>query len=179
MTLIDNYDRIISYMRVSVTDRCNLHCSYCRPRNGQVADKEELLTLEETLKICAAASGLGVKVFKITGGEPLLREGCVDFMARLKELQGVEQVTLTTNGTMLEQYAPKLQEAGISLVNVSVDTLCREHYEALTGGNLDRVLAGVRAAVAAGLQVKINCVPLKLFAFDEYARLLDFPNRRK
>lgn len=172
MILQDKYKRTISYMRVSVTDRCNLHCSYCRPQGGKVAEAGELLTLDETLLLCRVAAGLGIRVFKITGGEPLLRDGCVDFMAQLKKLDGVHEVTLTTNGTLLEQYLPDLAAAGIKYINLSLDTLDKDHYRALTGGDLDKVVGAIPNALACGMKLKINCVPLQLFSPEEYCQLV-------
>lgn len=158
-------------MRVSVTDRCNLHCAYCRPRNGEEKGSEGLLTLDELFRICEAAAGLGISVFKITGGEPLLREGCIDFMARLRKLPGVEHVTLTTNGTLLKRHIPEISAAGVDYVNLSVDTLDAGHYHALTGGNLRSVLECIDECLAYGLRLKLNCVPLRAFAPAEYVEL--------
>lgn len=158
--MYDQYNRKIDYLRISLTDRCNLHCRYCQPEISEHVPHNEILRYEELLRICRAALQLGIRKFKITGGEPLLRKGCSDFIASLKQLDGVEQVTLTTNGTLLAQQLPALIAAGVDSINVSLDTLDAAYYTELTGGSLDSVLQALRELQAAGIPFKLNCVPL-------------------
>ena len=160
--MLDSYGRRINYLRLSLTERCNLRCLYCRPLTpAQKLRHQELLTYEELLRLCGVAAGLGVDRFKVTGGEPLVRRGCLDFLARLKALPQAAQVTLTTNGTLLAAAAQELKNIGLDGVNVSLDTCDAARYCHLTGAALlPQVLAGIDAALAAGLYVKLNCVPL-------------------
>lgn len=159
--MIDNFQREINYMRISVTDRCNLHCKYCRPEVAEYVQHEKILRYEEILRIAKCAVNLGITRFKITGGEPLLRKNVVSFIAQLKAMPKVEQVTLTTNGTFLERYIPDLVQAGVDGVNISLDTLDEICYQNLTGGRLKQVLGSIACAVQAGIKCKLNCVPLK------------------
>lgn len=159
--MIDNFQREINYMRISVTDRCNLHCKYCRPEVAEHVQHEKILRYEEVLRIAQCAVNLGITRFKITGGEPLLRKNVVNFIAQLKAMPKVEQVTLTTNGIFLEQYIPDLVQAGIDCVNISLDTLDEICYQNLTGGRLEQVLGSIVCALQAGIKCKLNCVPLK------------------
>ena len=160
--MLDQYNRNINYMRISLTDRCNLRCIYCRPDIAQLVDHSQILRYEEILRVAKCAVSLGITRFKITGGEPLVRKGAVDFITRLKSLPGVEQVTLTTNGTFLEQYLQQFLDAKIDGINISLDTLNREFYKQITGiDNIESVLEAVKEAIAAGIKCKLNCVPLK------------------
>ena len=158
--MYDQYNRKIDYLRISLTDRCNLHCCYCRPEVSEHMPHNEILRYEELLRICRAALQLGIRKFKITGGEPLLRKGCSDFIASLKQTDGVEQVTLTTNGTLLAQQLPELIQAGVDSINVSLDTLNAAYYTKLTSGSLSSVLQALQELQAAGIPFKLNCVPL-------------------
>lgn len=158
----DQFGRTIDYMRISITDRCNLRCRYCMPNGVEFLDHSEILRYEEILQIAQAAVELGIVNFKVTGGEPLVRRDCVDFIRRLKELPGVETVTLTTNGVLLASLAQKLARAGVDWVNISLDTSDREEYAAITGFDaLDKVLAGMDTCQEAGLPFKLNCVLLE------------------
>ena len=161
--MIDQYDRKIDYMRISVTDRCNLRCRYCMPQDVTSADHDEVLRYEEFLHICALAVKLGITKFKITGGEPLVRRGCEAFIAQLKNLPGVEQVTLTTNGLLLKNSLDALCAAGLDGVNISMDTLDDELFHSLTGdrGGVAVVVDAMRACVERGLKTKINAVLLE------------------
>ena len=170
--MYDQYNRKIEYMRISLTDRCNLHCKYCQPDVTQHVPHAEILRYEEILRICQAALALGITKFKITGGEPLLRKGCCDFIAQLKALPGVEQVTLTTNGTLLPQFAPALKAVQVDCVNVSLDTLDTTWYKEVTGGDVQAALQGLDALKAAGLPFKINCVPLEGMGVNNILNLL-------
>ena len=156
--LEDTYGRVIDYLRISVTDRCNLRCRYCMPDGIEQLPMAEILSYEEIVFICARAAELGIDRFRITGGEPLVRKGCVTLAAMLKKIPGVRQVSLTTNGVLLAEHLDGLLEAGIDAVNISLDTTDREQYKAITGRDeAERVLAAVRLA-AGKLPVKINCV---------------------
>lgn len=170
--MYDQYNRKIDYLRISLTDRCNLHCRYCRPEVSEHVPHNEILRYEELLRICRAALQLGIRKFKITGGEPLLRKGCSDFIASLKQLDGVEQVTLTTNGTLLAQQLPALIAAGVDSINVSLDTLDAAYYAELTGGSLDSVLQALQELQAAGIPFKLNCVPLAENCLTDIMQLL-------
>ena len=161
--MIDLYGRKIDYMRISVTDRCNLRCRYCMPEDVVSTGHDAILRYEEMLHLCALAVKLGITKFKITGGEPLVRRGCEDFIAQLKRLDGVEQVTLTTNGLLLEKSLDALCAAGLDGVNISLDTLDEKQYHSLCGsrGSVTEVLAALRACVDRGLRTKINAVLLE------------------
>lgn len=177
----DQFRRKIDYMRISITDRCNLRCQYCMPHGIELTKHADILQYEEFLQIAAAAVELGITKFKITGGEPLVRLGCVDFIRRLKKLPGVQEVTLTTNGVLLAPLVPELADIGVDGINISLDTCRPDEFQAITGtAALDKVLAGIDASVAGGIRTKLNCVlladcekrliPLARFAQD---RLID------
>lgn len=156
--LKDRYGRTIDYMRVSITDRCNLRCGYCMPSGVASQPAGELLTLDEIALVCAQAAHLGVDRFRLTGGEPLLRPDCAEIVARLKALRGVRHVALTTNGALLKARLDELLDAGLDAVNISLDAVDRAQYAAITGVDaLDTVLAAIDAA-AGRLPVKLNCV---------------------
>jgi cyclic pyranopterin phosphate synthase len=158
----DRFGREIVYVRISITDRCNLRCVYCMPESGvKPLRHEDILSYENVLRICRAFAALGIRKFRVTGGEPLVRKGAVSLITRLKELEGVS-VALTTNGLLLAETARELRGAGLDGVNVSLDTLNPSVYCRLTrGGDVRRVLAGIDAALEAGIpHVKVNCVPL-------------------
>ena len=174
--MYDQYNRKIDYLRISLTDRCNLHCRYCRPEVSEHVPHNEILRYEELLRICCAALQLGIRKFKITGGEPLMRKGCSDFIASLKQLDGAEQVTLTTNGILLAQQLPALIQAGVDSINVSLDTLDAAYYTELTGGSLSSVLQALRELQAAGIPFKLNCVPLAETGLSDIMQLLKLAN---
>ncbi|HPA37753.1 MAG TPA: GTP 3',8-cyclase MoaA [Phenylobacterium sp.] len=163
--LIDGFGRTVTYLRVSVTDRCDLRCVYCMAEHMTFLPKKEVLTLEELDRIASAFVGLGVRKLRITGGEPLVRKGVMDLIGSLgRHLKSgaLDELTLTTNGTRLAEFAKGLAKAGVRRVNVSLDTLKPELFRTLTrGGQLAQVIAGIDAAQAAGLKVKINAVALK------------------
>ncbi len=145
-------------MRISVTDRCNLRCRYCMPDGIERIPMSDLLSYEEIAFVCRQAADLGIGSFRITGGEPLVRKGCVRLVSMLKETPGVRRVTMTTNGVLLGEHLNGLLDAGLDAVNISLDTLDRGQYKAITGmDELDRVLASIRRA-AGKLPVRINCV---------------------
>ena len=144
----DEWGRTIEYMRISITDRCNLRCKYCMPDGVEAVPRWDILSLEEILAAACCAAGLGVRFLKVTGGEPLVRRDCCQLVAALKAVPGIEKVTLTTNGVLLGQYLEDLQRAGIDAINVSLDTLDAGRYAAITGRDcLDQVKASIRRAV--------------------------------
>jgi cyclic pyranopterin phosphate synthase len=176
---MDSFGRKIDYLRISVTDRCNERCLYCMPEGYKGWERrEEHLSAEEIIRIVRVAAGLGFRKFRLTGGEPLLRGDLVEIVRGMVAVPGVEVIGLSTNGTRLASLAQPLHEAGVRTANVSLDALNPELYRSITGGNVADVLAGIRAAVAAGFErVKLNCVlmrgkneseiwPLVLFAAE-------------
>ena len=176
--LIDPFARPISYLRVSVTDRCDFRCTYCMAENMTFLPKAELLTLEELDRLCSAFVRLGVEKLRITGGEPLVRKGIMTFfdaMSRHLASGALRELTLTTNGSQLEKFAPDLAAAGVRRINVSLDTLDEAKFAEITRwGRLPQVLRGIDAAQKAGLRVKINAVALKGFNEDELFTLTDW-----
>ncbi len=157
--MLDSFGRTIDYMRVSITDRCNLRCRYCMPEGVELVAMKDILTYEEITQVCTAAAALGIRKLKVTGGEPLARLGCAELVSSLKAIPGIEQVTLTTNGVLLGEALPELLSAGLDAVNISLDSLDRERYIAITGrDHLLTVLESLRAAVASPLRVKVNVV---------------------
>ena len=164
----DSYDRTIDYLRISLTDRCNLRCAYCVPKEGvQLCSHAELLTLEEVQRLVRIFASLGVRKIKYTGGEVLLRKNFSYLLKQTIETEGIEDVGITTNGILLEEKLPELIEAGLKRVNVSLDTFNIEAYEKLSGSkDFHRVLSGILKADSAGLKVRINCVPIDDY-FDD------------
>ena len=176
--LIDPFARPITYLRVSVTDRCDFRCVYCMSENMTFLPKADLLSLEELDRMCSAFVGLGVQKLRITGGEPLVRKGILTFFQRMKrhlDSGALRELTLTTNGSQLRKYAADLAACGVRRINVSLDTLDAAKFAQVTRwGRLDQVLDGIRAAKEAGLRVKINAVALKGFNEDELFPLVDW-----
>ena len=174
--LIDPFGRSISYLRVSVTDRCDFRCVYCMAENMVFLPKQDLLTLEELDRLCSAFVARGVRKIRLTGGEPLVRRGIMTLVASLSRhlsSGALDELTLTTNGSQLPKYAGDLAGHGVKRINVSLDTLDPDKFRAVTRwGDLDRVLEGVAAAQRAGLQVKINTVALKGVNEDEIGDLV-------
>jgi cyclic pyranopterin phosphate synthase len=170
-SLIDPFARAITYLRVSVTDRCDFRCVYCMTENMTFLPKKDLLTLEELDRMCSAFVRLGVEKLRITGGEPLVRRDIMTFfrsMSRHLESGDLKELTLTTNGSQLARFADDLYAAGVRRVNVSLDTLDEDKFARVTRwGRLPQVLKGIEAAQKAGLRVKINTVALKGFNEDE------------
>lgn len=159
--MLDGEGRLIEYLRLSVTDRCNCRCTYCMPAGGvPMLRHEDILTFEELAEVVAAAATLGVRKVRLTGGEPLARRGIPDLVRMVRAVPGVEEVAMTTNATLLAPVAAELREAGLDRLNVSLDTLDAARYSALTrGGSLNDALAGLEAARAAGFShTKVNCV---------------------
>lgn len=169
----DNFGRNIDYMRVSITDRCNLRCRYCMPEGARWVPMSEILTYEQIIEICTEAATLGIRKLKVTGGEPLVRRGCPELIRRLKEIPGIQQVTMTTNGVLLSQYMDVLLRNGLDGVNISLDTLDRERYAWITGSDsLDEVLDSIMRALKSGIKVKINSVLFGDEASDEWKSLV-------
>ncbi len=175
-TMIDPFGRHISYLRVSVTDRCDFRCVYCMAEDMTFLPKSEILSLEELDRACSAFVRQGVKKLRLTGGEPLVRRNIMSLVRSLGqhlETGALEELTLTTNGSQLERYAAELKDAGMRRINVSLDTLDPDKFAAITRwGKLDKVLAGIDAAKKAGLDVKINAVALKGVNDDEFSRMV-------
>ncbi len=173
--MIDPFGRAITYLRVSVTDRCDLRCVYCMAEDMTFLPKAEVLSLEELERVCAAFIRLGTRKLRLTGGEPLVRRGVMTLIERLGARlgEGLDELTLTTNGTQLAKHAQGLRDAGVRRVNVSLDTLDPARFARITRwGKLDQVLGGIAAAKAAGLHVRINAVALKGENEDELGDLL-------
>lgn len=181
-SLIDPFERAITYLRVSVTDRCDFRCVYCMAEQMTFLPKKELLTLEELDRLCSTFIRLGVKKLRITGGEPLVRRDIMRFfngMSRHLETGALQELTLTTNGSQLERFANDLAQAGVRRINVSLDTLDEDKFARVTRwGRLPQVLRGIDAAQAAGLRVKINTVALKGFNEDELFTLTRWCDER-
>lgn len=180
--LTDGFGRTVTYLRLSVTDRCDLRCVYCMAEHMTFLPKAEVLTLEELDRIATAFVRLGVRKLRLTGGEPLVRKGVMELiegLSRHLESGALSELTLTTNGTRLIEFAGRLAAAGVKRINVSLDTLKPELFRTLTrGGSLQKVLAGIEAAQAAGLSVKINTVALKTDNAEELPGLIAWAHGR-
>ena len=180
--MVDPFGRAISYLRVSVTDRCDFRCVYCMAENMSFLPKADLLTLEELDRLCSAFIVRGVRKLRLTGGEPLVRRGIMTLFRSLSRHLAdgaLDELTLTTNGSQLPKYAAELADYGVKRINVSLDTLDADKFRAITRwGELDKVLAGIDAAQAAGLRVKINAVALKGVNEDEIADLIAWAHGR-
>jgi cyclic pyranopterin phosphate synthase len=180
--LVDPYQRAITYLRVSVTDRCDFRCVYCMSENMAFLPKADLLSLEELDRLCSAFIAKGVSKLRLTGGEPLVRRGIMTLVTSLSRhlaSGALKELTLTTNGSQLTKYAAELKALGVERINVSLDTLDADKFRAITRwGELDKVLAGIDAAQAAGLQVKINAVALKGVNEDEIGDLVAWAHGR-
>jgi cyclic pyranopterin phosphate synthase len=173
MALIDQHGRKISYLRLSVTDRCNLRCTYCMPPGGvELIPRSEVLSFEELLRVAAAAVTTGIEKIRVTGGEPLVRKGLSPFLAQLSRLPGLRELVLTSNGILLAEQAAALKAAGVQRLNISLDSLCPATFAAITrGGDLAQVWAGIAVAEELGLPVKVNMVVMRGVNDQE---LLDF-----
>ena len=170
----DKFDREITYLRISVTDRCNLRCKYCMPADGvENIGHDKILSFENIQSIVKASAQLGITKFRITGGEPLVRKDIIDLVGNLSKIPGVQELVMTTNGILLPEKAAALKQAGLGRVNISLDTLNHTKFAEITrGGDLNKVIAGINAAVNAGLTpIKINVVALRNFNDDE---IMDF-----
>src|ERR1700726_2708906 len=176
--MTDPFGRTISYLRVSVTDRCDLRCFYCMSEDMTFLPKADLLTLEELDRLCSAFIAKGVRKLRLTGGEPLVRRNVMSLVRSLSRhlsTGALNELTLTTNGSQLARYAAELRDCGVRRINVSLDTLDVAQFRAITRwGDLDKVLAGIEAARSAGLAVKINAVALKKLNEDEIPSLMQW-----
>ncbi len=174
--LTDPYGRRIEYVRLSVTDRCDLRCFYCLPKGFRdFQEPDNWLSFDEIERVIGAFGALGVRRIRLTGGEPLTRHRLPELAARLAALPGIEDLSLSTNATRLDKHAVALQAAGVTRINVSLDSLCPERFKAITGGRLDKVLAGLMAAKAAGFApIKINMVALRGVNDDEFEDMVAF-----
>ena len=174
MALIDTYGRRINYLRLSVTDRCNMRCCYCMPAQGVAKlEHREMLSYEELFRVASACVAQGIEKIRVTGGEPLVRKGLVDFLDRLSAMPGLRELVLTTNGLQLEELALPLKKAGVARLNISLDSLKPETFARITrGADLSKVLRGIAAAEQSGLgPLKINMVVMRGVNDDE---ILDF-----
>lgn len=163
--MIDGYGRVIDYIRISVTDRCNLRCAYCMPEEGiQSVCHDQILRYDEILRLAGIFASLGMRKIKLTGGEPLVRKGVPELAAKLKQIPGIEQVTLTTNGVCLKEQMQSLAEAGIGGINLSLDTLNPAVFERITRrDSFDQAMEGLEEALKyPEIPLKINCVPMNL-----------------
>ncbi len=172
----DKFGRQIDYIRISLTDRCNLRCKYCMPEEGvKLLKHEDILTYEEIIILSKIFISLGIKNFKLTGGEPLVRRDVSQLVKSLKNIEGIGEVTMTTNGVLLEEYGSDLIEAGIDRINISLDSLNPTKYQEITGRNfLDKVFHGINLLLSKGFdKVKINTVPIKPLDENDMDRLID------
>jgi len=183
--MFDSYNREITYLRISVTDRCNLACMYCMPEQVKSVERRSILEFEEITEIVRDLVPLGISKIRLTGGEPLVRKGLDELVGMISGIDGIREITMTTNGQLLAGMAERLVSAGLDRVNISLDTLDRERYREITrGGDIRRVFKGIEAAIMAGLNpVKLNCVitpdttPGEIEELKEFNRLQDLEIR--
>ncbi|MBO7690019.1 MAG: GTP 3',8-cyclase MoaA, partial [Clostridia bacterium] len=168
--MIDKYGRVIDYLRVSVTDRCNFRCVYCMPPEGvELMSHEQVIRYEELMRLIRLFAELGIRHIRLTGGEPTVRKGIVSLVRDIHDLPGIESVSMTTNGLLLPDMLPDLKAAGLSAVNISLDTLDEARFDDITrtAGNLPKVLDAIRLSAEAGLNTKVNCVAMRSVNDDE------------
>jgi len=178
----DSFGRQIGYLRISVVDRCNLRCDYCRPAadDFHAVPRSQLLSFEEIERIVRIAASLGVEKIRLTGGEPLVRKGIVELVSRIASVPGIRDLAMSTNATLLGDYAQALRDAGLQRVNISLDSLDAQKFHKLTGGHLHDVLRGIHAAQDAGLTpIRLNAVLLRGVNDGEAAQLIDFSVREQ
>lgn len=159
--MLDKYNRNINYLRISVTDRCNLRCKYCMPEEGvQLFEHSDSISFEEIIDVVKTGIKLGINKIRLTGGEPLVKKGIINLVAMISQIDGVNDLSMTTNGILLEQYAAELWAAGLHRINISLDTTDPEKYKEITrGGDLKQALRGIETAIQIGFKpIKINCV---------------------
>ena len=178
--LIDRFGRQVTYLRMSATDRCDLRCVYCMSEDMTFVPREQLLTLEEMIRIGTTAVDLGVNKIRITGGEPLTRTGIINVFQALGKLEGLDDLTVTTNGTQLERFAQPLKDAGVTRINISLDTLQKDRFKELTrNGKIEKTLTGIDAAIKANFKaIKLNAVILKNRNDDEILDLINYVEKR-
>jgi len=174
--MIDKLNRKIEYMRISVTDRCNLRCVYCMPEEGiENISHEEILSYDEIIRICKCIANLGIKKIKITGGEPLVRKDIINLIKEIKKIDGIDEVTITTNGVLLYEMADQLYEAGIDAVNISLDTLNRDKFFKITRRDkYENVFIAINKLIDLGVKVKINCLAIKEHNLDEIVKIAEY-----
>jgi GTP 3',8-cyclase len=178
--MYDRFNRHINYLRISVTDRCNLRCTYCMPAEGiKLIRHKDILSLEEMADVTRIAAGMGITKVRITGGEPLVRLGVVHLVKMIALIPGINDLALTTNGQLLEEYAQPLADAGLHRINISLDTVDADRYKDITrGGDIRKVIKGIVAAQKAGLTpVKLNCVVEKSFDEPDAMGVKDFASK--
>ncbi|MBK8524256.1 MAG: GTP 3',8-cyclase MoaA [Betaproteobacteria bacterium] len=179
-TLIDKYGRHITYIRLSITDRCDFRCTYCMAEDMEFLPREQVLSLEECLRIVRTFVGMGVTKVRITGGEPLVRRNALWLMEQIAVLEGMKELVITTNGSQLDRYAVPLMNAGVKRINISLDTLKPERFKAITRiGDLDKVLRGIEATRTAGFtRTKLNTVMMRSINDDEFIDLVRYATER-
>lgn len=179
--MLDKLNRKIDYLRISVIDRCNLRCVYCMPEEGiESIPHDEILTYDEILRICEIVSELGIRKIKITGGEPLVRKDIVNLIRDIKNIDKIEQVTLTTNGILLHEVLDDLYDAGIDAINISLDTLNKDNFKKITRRDgLEKVLMSIDKAYDLGIRVKINCLAIRDFNLKEIVEIASFAKDRE
>ena len=179
--MLDKLNRKIDYLRISVIDRCNLRCVYCMPEEGiESIPHDEILTYDEILRICEIVSELGIRKIKITGGEPLVRKDIVNLIRDIKNIDKIEQVTLTTNGILLHEMLDDLYDAGIDAINISLDTLNKDNFKKITRRDgLEKVLMSIDKAYDLGIRVKINCLAIRDFNLREIVEIASFAKDRE
>lgn len=178
--MLDSFGREIDYIRISVTDRCNLRCVYCMPEDGiSSLSHYDVLRFEEIFEIASCAAKLGIKKIKLTGGEPLVRRGILPFVKNLHEIDGIENITMTSNGVLIEQYKDELASCGLDGINISLDTLNRDKYEQITRRDeLSQALKAIDICENMGIKTKINCVAMSGFNEDELCNIARFAKNR-
>ena len=178
--MLDSYNREISYLRISVTDRCNLRCLYCMPPEGiRKKDHSDCLSYEQIASIASEAAELGIEKIRLTGGEPLVRSGIAELVKILRRISRITTIAMTTNGQLLDRHAVALKEAGLDSLNISLDTLDRDRYAYLTrGGEIARVFSGIDAALTCGFPIKINMVISGETTAEEISDMEDFCRKR-
>ena len=161
--MIDSYNRNIDYLRISLTDKCNLRCKYCMPKDGiKHLEHKDIMTLEEIFRVVKIMSEIGIKRVRLTGGEPLVRKNISKLISDIKMLPDIERISMTTNGVLLPLHIKKIVQAGLDDVNISLDSINPNNYKEITGKNeLDNVIKAIDLSVEYGLKPKINCVPIK------------------
>lgn len=178
--MLDKFNRKINYLRISVTDRCNLRCVYCMPEEGiQLMNHNEILRYEEIETVVKEAAALGINKVRLTGGEPLTRKNIESLIEKISNINEIEHLSLTTNGTLLADKAESLKKAGLTSINISLDTLDKERYEKITrGGNIKDVVDGIESAIDNKFLIKLNMVVLKDLNIDEIENMQKFCNDR-
>ncbi len=183
MQLIDQHLRKVNYLRVSVTDRCDLRCVYCMKEKMQFLPRKDILTLEEIERLCDNFIDLGIEKIRLTGGEPLVRKDIIKLIEKLnykKNKTNLKEITITTNGTLLKNYAKQLKNNGIERINVSLDTIDSKKYNQITRfGNIEKVIEGIDASLDVGIKIKINTVVIKNFNENEIEKLISWTDSKK